>query len=160
MCSSEKLVILDVRFVRHISLSGVSIGLDRFFQKTSQLHKIVLKQVEDLIMMNKTKLNAGMSATVASLHFGCTQKTIEHLQRRFCVTGNVADSPQRGKPRVTTGADDCYIILQHLHKRRLTAAATLKTWYSSTDCQKSVEANIQPIRASQPYFSQILTPCH
>ena len=150
MRSSEKLVVLDMRFVRHISLSSVSIGLNRF-QKPSQLHKIVLKQVEDLIMMNKTKLNAGMSATVASLHFGCTQKTIEHLQRRFCVAGNVADSPQRGRPRVTTAADDCYIVLQHPHNRRLTAAATLKTCYSSTDCQKSVE-NIQPIRASQPYF--------
>ena len=69
-------------------------------------------------------LNAGKLATVVSLHFGCTQKTIERLRRRFHVTGNVADQPQSGGPHVTTAADDRYIILQHLLKRRLTAAAT------------------------------------
>ena len=51
-------------------------------------------------------LNAGMSATVVSRHFGCTLKTIECLQRRFHVTGNVADSLRSGRPRVTTVADD------------------------------------------------------
>ena len=33
--------------LRHISISGVSIGLHNFFQKPSQLNKIVLKQVEE-----------------------------------------------------------------------------------------------------------------
>ena len=33
-------------------------------------------------------------------------------------------------------------------------------WYSSTDCQKSVEIDLQPIRAYQPYFGQILTRRH
>ena len=69
-------------------------------------------------------LNAGMSATVVLRHFGCTRKTIERLRRRFLVTGNFADRPQSGKPRVTTAADDRYIVLQHLRNRRLTAAAT------------------------------------
>ena len=41
---------------------------------------------------------------------------------------------------VATAADDCYIVLQHLRIRRLTAAANRQTeWCSSTDCQKSVE---------------------
>ena len=69
-------------------------------------------------------LNAGMSATVVSQQFGCTRWTIECLRRRFCVTGNVADRPRSGRPRVTTAADDRYIVLQHLRNRRLTAAAT------------------------------------
>ena len=77
----------------------------------------MLKQVEE-IMMNETKLfgmlNAGMSATVVSWHFGCTRKTIERSRRRFRVTGNVADRPRSGKPRMTTAADDRYIVLQHL----------------------------------------------
>ena len=64
--------------------------------------------------MNETKisygmLNAGMSATVVSRHFGCTRKTIECLRRRLFVTGNVADRPRSGRPRVTTAADDRYI---------------------------------------------------
>ena len=65
-----------------------------------------------------------MSATVVSQHFGCTRKTIQHLRKRFCVTGNVADRPRSGRPHVTTAADDRYIVLQHLRNRRLTAAAT------------------------------------
>ena len=69
-------------------------------------------------------LNAGMTATIVLRHFGCTRKTIERLQRRFLVTGNVADHSRSGRPRVTTPADDPYIVLQHLRNRRLTAAAT------------------------------------
>ena len=73
-------------------------------------------------------LNAGMSAAVVSRHFGCTRKTIERLWRRFRVTGNVADIPQSGRPRVTTAADDRYIVLQHLRNRRLIAPATGKQY--------------------------------
>ena len=70
-------------------------------------------------------LNAGMSGTVVSQHFGCTRKTIERLRKRFRVTGNqLADRPRSGRPRVTTATDDRYIVLQHLRNRRLTAAAT------------------------------------
>ena len=69
-------------------------------------------------------LNAGTSATVVSRHFGCTRKTIERLRRRFRVTGNVADHPRSGRPRLTTAVKDRYIVLQHLRNRRLTAAAT------------------------------------
>ena len=81
-------------------------------------------------------LNAGISATVLSRHFGCTRKTIEQLRRRFRITGNVDDRPRSSRPSVTTAGYDRYIVLQHLRNRRLTAAATV--WYSFTDCQKSV----------------------
>ena len=68
--------------------------------------------------MNETKLsgmlNASMSATVVSRHFGCTRKTSECLQGRFHFAGNVADRPQSGRPCVSTAADDLYIVLQHL----------------------------------------------
>ena len=67
-----------------------------------------------------------MSATVLSQHFGCTRKAIERLRRRFRVTGNVADRPRSGRPRVTTAADARHIVLQHLRNRRLSAAATGK----------------------------------
>ena len=40
-------VVLEVRFVRYISIFGISIGLHIFFQKPSQLDKIELKQVEE-----------------------------------------------------------------------------------------------------------------
>ena len=78
-----------------------------------------------------------MSATVVLQHFGCTQKTIKHLWKRFRVTGNVADRPRSGRPRVSTAADDCYIVLHHLRNRRLTAAATGRQ--DGIHCQKLVE---------------------
>ena len=65
-------------------------------------------------------LSAGMSAAVVLRHFGCTRKTIERLRRRLRVTGNIADRPRKGRPRVTNAADDRYIVLQHLRNRRLT----------------------------------------
>ena len=65
-----------------------------------------------------------MSATLVSRHFGCTRKTNERLQRRFRVTGKVANRPRSHRPRMTTSADDRYIVLQHLRNRRLIAATT------------------------------------
>ena len=92
--------------------------------------------------------NAGMSATVVSRHFGCTRKTIERLQRRFCVAGNGADRPRSGRPRVTTAADNRYIVLQHLRNRRLTAAATGRQYcIHPQTVRKRLRQNVQPIRA-------------
>ena len=106
-------------------------------------------------------LNAGMSATVVSQHFGCTQKTIERLQRRFRVSGNVADRPLSGRPCVTTDADDRYIVLQHLRKKRLTAAATAGHYgIHPQTVRNRLRQNAQPIRAYRPYFGQILTRRH
>ena len=51
-------------------------------------------------------LNAGMSATVVSRHFGCIRKTIERLRRRFRVTENVHDRLRSGRPHVTIAVDD------------------------------------------------------
>ena len=102
-----------------------------------------------------------MSATVVLRHFGCTRKTIERLRRRFRVTGNVANRPRSCRPRLTTAADDCYVVLQHLRNRRLTAAATGRqnSIHPQTVRNRSRQS-VQPIRAYRPYFSQILTRCH
>ena len=90
--------------------------------------------------------------------FGCTRKTIGRLRRRFRVTGNVADRPRSGKPRVTTAAD---IVLQHLRNRRLTAAATGRQYgFHPQTVRNRLRQNVQPIRAYPPYFSQILTRRH
>ena len=87
-------------------------------------------------------LNAGMSATALSRHFGCTPKTIERLRRRLRVTGNVADRPQSGRQRVTAATDDRYIVLQHLRNRRLTAAATGREYGIHQQTKKSVETKL------------------
>ena len=103
-------------------------------------------------------LNAGMSATIVSRHFDCTRKAIERLRGRFRVIENVADRPRRGRPRVTTAADDRYIVLQHLRNRRLTAAATGKQYgIHPRTVRNRLRQNVPPIRAYRPYFGQILT---
>ena len=105
-------------------------------------------------------LNADMSTTVVSRHFGCTKvlKTIERLWRRFRVTGNVADHPRSGRPRVTTAADDHYIILQHLRNRRLTAAATgRQQGIHPQTVRNRLRQTLQPVRAYRPYLGRILT---
>ena len=66
-------------------------------------------------------LNAGMSATVVSQHFGCT-RTTTHLRRRLRVRGNVNN--RSGRPRVTSAANDRYIVLQHLRNKCQTETAT------------------------------------
>ena len=89
-----------------------------------------------------------MSATVVLQHFGCTRKTIERLWRRFSVTENVADHPRSSRPRVTTAADDRYIVLQHLRNRRLTAAATEGQYCIHPQTVRNrLRQNVQPIRA-------------
>ena len=103
-------------------------------------------------------LNAGTSATVVSKHFGCTRKTIERLRKRLRASGSVADRPRSGRPRVTTSADDRSIVLQHLCNRRLTAAATGRQYgIHPQTVRNRLRQNVQPIRAYQPYFGQILT---
>ena len=90
-------------------------------------------------------LNAGMSATVVSLHF----------------TGNVADRPLSGRLLVTTAADDRYIVLQHLCNRHLTAAAAGRQYgILPQTVRNRLREKVQPIRAYQPYFGQILTRRH
>ena len=115
--------------------------------------------------MNETKLlgmlNAGMSASDVSRHFGCTRKTIECLRRRFRVTGNVAERPRSGRPRVTTAADDCDVVLQQLRNSRLTAAATGRQYdIHPQTVRNRLRQNVQPIRAYRLCFGQILTRRH
>ena len=104
-------------------------------------------------------LNAGMSATVISRHFGCTRKTIERLRRRFHVTGNVADRPRRGRPRVITAANDRYIVLQQVRNWCLTAAAAGGQYDIHPQIVRNrLRQNLQSIRTYRPYFGQILQP--
>lgn len=106
-------------------------------------------------------LNAGTSVVEVSRLFGCTRKTIERLRRRFRVTGNVRDRPRSGRPRVTSAADDRYIVIQHLRNRRLPATATGRQHgIHPQTVRNRLRQNVQPIRAYRPYCGQILTQRH
>ena len=115
--------------------------------------------------MNETNaigmLNAGMSATVVSWHFGCTRKAIERIRRRFHFTGNVAYLPRSDRPRVTTAADYRYIVLQHPRNSRLTVAATGRQYgIHPQTVRNRLRQSVRPIRAYRLYSGQILTRRH
>ena len=102
-------------------------------------------------------LNAGISATVVSRHYGCIRKTIERLRRRFRVTGNVVDRLRSGRPCVATAADD------HLaaRKYRLTAAATgRQCGIHQQTVRNRLRVNVRPIRAYRTDFGRILIRRH
>ena len=84
------------------------------------------------------------------------------LRRRFRVTGNVADRPRSGGPRVTTAADDRHIVLQYLRNSRCLIAAATGRQYSihPQAVRNRLRQNVQPSRAYRPYFGQILTRRH
>ena len=139
-----------------------------FFKNRHNLIKLCWNKSKKMPRLNNDErnqaiemVNAGMSATVVSRHLGCTRKTIERLRRRFRVTVNVADRPWSGRPRVTTAADDRYIVLQHLRNWRLTAAATGRQYgINPQTVRNRLRQNVQPTRADRPYFGQILTRRH
>ena len=174
MCSCKKLngVILLMRFVGHISISGVSIWFHTFVKNCHNSIKLCRnksKKVPRLLNNDEWnqaigKLNAGMSATVVSQHFGCTRKTIEHLRRQFLVTGKFANHPWNDRPCETHCCHDCYIVLQHLRYRHLTAAATRRQYgIHPVTVRNRLRQNAQSICVYQPYFNyfgKILTRRH
>ena len=170
MCSCKKNSsrFTHVHFVWHIFLSAVIIGLHIFFFKNRHNSiKLCWNKSKKMPRLNNDErnqatgmLNAGMSATVVLRHYDCAGKTIERLRRQFCVRGNIANRPRSGRPHVTTAAGDCYISLQHLCNRRLTAAATRRQYgIHPQTVRNRLRQNVQPICAYQPYFRQILTRC-
>ena len=56
-------------------------------------------------------LEAGMSVTEAACRIGVHQRTISHLMSRLAATGSLRDRRRSGRPRITTPAEDRYIVL-------------------------------------------------
>ena len=69
-------------------------------------------------------LHAGMTTEEVAEAMGCSSRTIRRLREKFRVTGRTADRPRSGRPRVTTRAQDHYIVVSHLRDRFLTATQT------------------------------------
>ncbi len=62
-------------------------------------------------------LRAGVAPVAVSRVFGCSRITIFNLITRMQQTGDVADRPMAGRPRVTTLSQDRAIRLTHLRDR-------------------------------------------
>ena len=62
-------------------------------------------------------LEAGASMEEVSVQVGSSVQAPRSLRRRFVQTGITEDLPRSGRPRVTTPAQDHYILNQHLRNR-------------------------------------------
>ena len=68
------------------------------------------KQTENLQNQALGQLQAGSSVTDVALHFNVQRNTIYALQRRYHATGSTQDGVRSGRPRVTTAAQDRFVI--------------------------------------------------
>ena len=69
-------------------------------------------------------LEAGASMEDVAAQVGSSVQAVRSLRRRFVQTWSTEDLPRSSRPRVTTPAQDHYILNQHLQNRFLTAIAT------------------------------------
>ena len=69
-------------------------------------------------------LEAGASTEEVSLQAELSVQAVRSLRRQFVQMGSTEDLPHSGRPRVTTPAQDGYILNQHLRNGFLIVMAT------------------------------------
>jgi len=84
-------------------------------------------------------LEAECTTAEVAARVGASVQSIRSLRWRFAQTGSTRDLLRSGRPRVTSRAQDRYILNQHLRDRFRTATAT---------------AAVTPRYSQQPYFRQ------
>ena len=110
---------------------------------------------EDLRNQAIGQLTAGMSISAVARHFNVCRATIRNLHNRWRATRSTRDAPRRGRPRVTSQAQDWYIRLLHLRNRFRTAQATADNFpgprriSNMTVLRRLREAGIRARRAVQ-----------
>ena len=95
-------------------------------------------------------------------HFGVNVSTTERLVRGLRETGDLADRPRSGHPRVTSRCQDITIRLAHLRNRHLTATETALNTVGTHNQQispKTVGSRLCEIglRVRRPYVGLPLT---
>ena len=103
------------------------------------------------------------STEAVAAQVGSSLQAVRSLRRRFVQTGSTEALPRR--PRVTTPAQDRYILSQHLRNHFLTATATVSITpgthnlrISAQTVRNSLAEN--NLRARRPYVGTVLTARH
>lgn len=110
-------------------------------------------------------LHAGMTSEEVAQTMGCSSRSIRRLRERFRLTGRTADRPRTGRPRVTTRAQDRYIVVSHLRDRFLTASQTAHNTpgrHNNRISSQTVRNRLREsgLRAYRPFVAQVLTRQH
>ena len=94
--------------------------------------------------------------------FGCTRQTIIRLFRRVQQTGQTADRPRSGRPRVTTPQEDRHLRVLHLRNRMLTVTSSAATALGHRISRFTVMRRLRSagIRAYRPFRGMALTFQH
>ena len=71
-------------------------------------------------------LQGGMRTADVARAINCYVRTVRRLRQRYRETGQTADHPHSGRPRVTTSAQDRYIRTSHLRDRYRMATTTAR----------------------------------
>ena len=110
-------------------------------------------------------IEAGMRTAEIARRIGTHRKTIWRLANRLRTTGSTDDRPRSGRPRVTTRAQDRYIVTSHLRDRFLTAVETARNTRGRTNNRISAQTvrrrlRERGLRARRPYVGIVLLQRH
>uniref|UniRef100_A0A8K9XXR5 Tc1-like transposase DDE domain-containing protein n=1 Tax=Oncorhynchus mykiss TaxID=8022 RepID=A0A8K9XXR5_ONCMY len=109
-------------------------------------------------------LQGGMRTADVARAINCHVCTVRRLRQRYREMGRTADRPRSGRPRVTTPAEDRYILTSHLRDRyrmATTARVTPGTHNPSISAQ-TVRNRLREagLRACRPVVRKVLTRHH
>lgn len=68
-------------------------------------------------------LEAALPTAEVAARVGSSMQVVMSLRRRFVQTGSTADLPRHGRRRVTTRAQDHYILNKHIRNRFITTVS-------------------------------------
>ena len=111
------------------------------------------------------KLEAGVSVTEVARRIRVHQSTISRLKSRLAATGSLRDRRRSGRPRITTPAEDRYIVLTSRRNRFMTAEKISSQFQVATRTRASGQTihrrlHTRTLRARIPNVAVPLTRRH
>ena len=115
---------VDISGLHVLTFSMQIIALDDYSHKNTKktlyrynLGKISMPRIPKHLRESAIgMLKAGVSMEEVSMQIGSSVKAVRSLKQGFMQIESTEDLPRSGKPCVTTPAQDCYILNQHLRK--------------------------------------------
>uniref|UniRef100_A0AAZ3QNJ0 NDRG family member 2 n=1 Tax=Oncorhynchus tshawytscha TaxID=74940 RepID=A0AAZ3QNJ0_ONCTS len=110
-------------------------------------------------------LQGGMRTADVARAINCTVRTVRCLRQHYRETGQTADHPRSGRPRVTTPALDWYIRTSHMQDRYMMATTTARVTpgtHNPSISAQTVHNRLREagLRACRPVVRQVLTRHH
>ena len=94
-------------------------------------------------------LQGGMRTADVARAINCNVRTMRRLRQRYRETGQTADRPRSGRPRVTP-AQDWYIRTSHLRDRKRMATTTANVTPGTHNPSISVRTVLNRLREAGP----------